>query len=190
MKKIIILAISILVGGLIISVSLYKIQTIKKESIEKQQKQQIQLKEEKDKIKEKETKDSNFQKKITCTELQNQLIKNITNYNSSQKSYIDDNCVGCDIKTHSYHLYIHNKEFKEIFYSSNINSCIYVVSDKTLIKNDPNSNPNIGKWDVSFDSYFIIDALTNETVDIVQIIHRGEQFNSIQQADEIIKKYK
>lgn len=136
----------------------------------------------------------NFQKKIACEKYKDLILDKIKQYNNSQKPELRDsnNAGGPPM----YNLYVENNEFKEIFYSPRVNSCLYLEDRKTLIKRGSNAKPNIGDWGVEYESYYLVDALTGKEIDFnnelpsLQIIHRGEVFNSEKEADAIIGKYK
>ena len=134
-----------------------------------------------------------FSKKIECEKYKDEIIKNIKQYNLSQKPEIRD---GDNTDGVANNLYVENNEFKEIFYSPKVNSCVYLESRKTLMKINENANQNNGKWDIIYETYYLIDALTNKEIDFndgllfLQIFNRGERLNSEQQADIVIDKYR
>lgn len=137
----------------------------------------------------------NFSKKVECEKYKDQIIKNINQFNLSQKPEVrDGNNNGTS--DHDYNLYIESNEFKEIFYSPKVNSCVYLGSRKTLIKLGANADPNKGNWDISYETYYLIDVLTNKEIDFnkglpfLQIISRGDQFISKKDADVIINDYR
>lgn len=135
-----------------------------------------------------------FSKKIECEKYKDQIIKGIKQYNSLQKPEIRDSDNTDEGVINN--LYVENNEFKEIFYSPKVNSCVYLESRKTLVKRGENANPNVGDWGISYESYYLIDALTNKEIDFndglpfLQIFNRSERFSSEEQADTIIDKYR
>ncbi|MCX6721104.1 MAG: hypothetical protein NT026_00660 [Candidatus Staskawiczbacteria bacterium] len=139
-------------------------------------------------------KQDNFQKKIDCEKYKSQILDKINRFNSAQKPELRN---GDNTGTNpDYNLYVESDELKEIFYSPKVNSCLYVESDKTLMKLGADAKPDVGNWSTLYETYYLIDALTNEKIDFyqglpfLQIISRGDVFNSEKQANEIISAYK
>lgn len=89
-----------------------------------------------------------------------------------------------------------NNSLKEIFYSPKVNSCLYLESQRTLIKRGANAKPDIGEWGIDYETYYLIDELTGKKIDFndglsfLQIIHRGEAFYSEEDAEALISKYR
>jgi len=137
-----------------------------------------------------------FSKKIECEKYRNEIEEKIKQYNLSQKPEVKDSSVPLNPEEPINHLYLKNNELKEIFYSPKVDSCVYIESRKDLIKSDPNANPNIGTWGISFESYYMIDALTNEEINFnnglpfIDLIHRSEIFTTEKNAEKIINEYK
>jgi hypothetical protein len=140
--------------------------------------------------------DSNeFSKKIECEKYKDQIIKSIKQFNSLQKPEVRDSNNSGEGEPMN-NLYVENNELKEVFYSPKVNSCVYLESRKTLAKLEADANPKIGNWEIIYETYYLIDVLTSKEISFndgstsLQIIHRGEQFHSEQEADIIIDMYR
>ena len=127
-----------------------------------------------------------FAKKVECEKYKDEIIIKINQFNAKQKPEVRND----------YNLYVESNEFKEIFYSQKINSCVYLESRKTLSKRSANADPNTGDWNTSYETYYLIDVLTNKEIDFnkglpfLQITNRGEQFNSEKEAHDILNEYR
>lgn len=137
-----------------------------------------------------------FEKKVECEKYNDKIQKRIKEYNLSQKPEIRDSSVPTNPEEPINHLYIENNVLKELFYSPKVDSCLYIESRRTLMKSDPNASPADGDWSISFETYYLIDALSGEEIDFndglpfLQMIHRSDRFNSEDYANELINKYK
>lgn len=153
----------------------------------------VVIENEKDDIKEGNNEDE-FAKKMECKKYSEKIEEKIKEFNIMQKPEIRDSSP--NIESTINHLYIENNALKEVFYSPKLDSCLYVESKRTLMKSDPNANPNIGEWNISYETYYLIDALSGKEIDFndglpfLQMIHRGERFNSEDYANELINIYK
>lgn len=178
------LPVTILLASLILGGFYYASQVNKQRFIKRQQNIDLQAKKEVD----------YFQKKIDCEKYQDPILNKIKQYNNSQKPELrDSNNSGGE---QMYNLYIENNSLKEIFYSPKVNSCVYLESRKTLAKKGLNAKEDVGDWDIVYETYYLIDALTGKEINFnnglpgLQIIHRGEIFNYEKEADDIISQYK
>lgn len=134
-----------------------------------------------------------FYKKIECEKYKDKIQEKINQYNLSQVPEVRDsnNAGGEPINN----LYIENNLLKELFYSPKLDSCLCLESRRTLMKkglhNDESQN-----WITIYETYYLVDVLTgkeinfNNDLNFLQIIHRGERFSTIKQADDIINEYK
>ena len=138
--------------------------------------------------------DDYFLKKIECEKYREKIEQKIAEYNNLQVPEIRDsnNSGGEPI----YNLYVENEELKDLFYSPKLNSCVYLKSLKTLVKRGADANPNIGSWSISYDTYYLIDILSNKEIDFnnglpfIQIIHRGEVFNTEENLEEVLLDFR
>lgn len=133
---------------------------------------------------------TDFQNKMGCYNLKDKIEKDMQDYNSEQvpqKRTADWGAVE-DFMCYE------QKELKEIFYSKKLNSCLHVEIFKTICKSL--MAYSLGEYYVSSETDYLIDTLSNEKIDFnnglnfLQIIHRGQQFNSQEDADTIINNYK
>ncbi len=139
-----------------------------------------------------------FEKNMECEKYKDEIVKKINLYNISQKPGIrDSNNAGGDPINH---LYIERNEFKEIFYSPKVNSCVYLETSRTLMKSDPYATET-EPWSVSFEYYKLIDALSDKEMESVFTINRSEAMNSYDdngrivedvydKVDDMVNKYK
>lgn len=120
--------------------------------------------------------DDYFLKKIECEKYKEKIKKDINDYNYSQKMFIGDSAVpGNPVSPEIPRLYLYNKEFKEVFYSPKVNSCLYYEVSRTFIAPPEESvnYPNI-KWGVSFESHNLIDHLQEITIETEYSVYRSE----------------
>ncbi|GEM_PF-2688413 len=174
-----VVAISILIIGISIAGYFYISEYHDKKLSEQEAKQQVDY----------------FNKKIECEKYTDSISKKINQFNASQKpEFRDSNNSGQGEPM--YNLYIENNVLKEVFYSPKINSCLYLESRRTLVKPGANAKADIGNWSVDYETYYLVDVLTSKEIDFnkglnfLQIIHRGEQFNSEKEADDILNEYR
>lgn len=167
-KQKLILSGSILLGCVILGVFYYASKTNRKTSNDKPQI-----------VKPEETiKADDFTKKIECEKYRDSIAKTINQYNNSQTPEIrNSNNTGTEDEAIN-HLYVENKELKEVFYSPKVNSCLYLEISRTLMKSDPHAKANEGSWGTSFEYYNLIDALTGNQIDSVFTINRSERMDS------------
>lgn len=138
--------------------------------------------------------DDNFNKKIECAKLKDSIIEKIKKYNGVQKPEIRNS--NPDLSEPINDLYIENKELKEVFFSPKENSCLYVESRRTLFKPGAGAKPNIGEWNIYYETYYLIDALSGREVDFndglsfIETVHRGEPWNSELEVEILINEYK
>jgi len=136
-----------------------------------------------------------FEKKVECEKYNDKIQKRIREYNLSQTPEIRDSN-NSDEGEPINNLYIESNELKELFYSPKVNSCIYVESRRTLMKPGVNMDSSSEGWSIVYETYYLVDALSGEEIDFndnlpfLQIIHRGERFNSEDYANELISNYK
>jgi hypothetical protein len=144
------------------------------------------------KVADKTDQSGQFEKKVECTKLKEEIIKKIISYNNSQTPEFGASSPNLGIDS----LFVRSKEIKEVFYSPLVDSCLYLESNKTLIKYGLDAKPNVGQWSVDYDTYSLIDFLSNKQIDFnngmnfLQVVHRGERFLDETQIDDIVKKYK
>lgn len=136
-----------------------------------------------------------FSKKIECERFQNSVGKKIKEFNDAQKPEIRNS--NNDPTGEPYNnLYVENNILKEVFYSPKVNSCLYLESKRTLVKRGEDAKPDVGPWGISYETYYLIDALSGKEIDFnqgvpfLQIIHRGELFTSEYDAYKIINEYR
>ena len=104
-----------------------------------------------------------FEMKQKCESYKNNIEKNINQHNSSLGLEKIDNLI--------------YKDFKEIFYSPKLNSCLYLETDTNFFKGiDPDPNGgypensavfNNEKFYINDQSYLLIDTLTGVEIDNV-----------------------
>ena len=190
-KQKLILPISILLGCIILGGFYYASEANKKDSTNNSQ---IVPSEE-------NKQNDNFTKKIECGKYRDSLIKIINQYNNSQTPEIRNSSNTGAGNEAINHLYIENKELKEIFYSPKVNSCLYLEISRTLMKSNPNAKANEGKWSTSFEYYNLVDALTGNQIDSISTINRSERMdeynndgtisvNVYNRVDEMVNNYK
>lgn len=190
-KQKLILPMSILLGCIILGGFYYASEANKKTAIDKLQVVKP----------EEENMADDFTKKIECEKYRDPIAKRINQYNNSQTPEIrNSNNTGTGDEAIN-HLYVENKELKEIFYSPKVNSCLYLEISRTLMKSDPYSKANEGSWGTSFEYYNLIDALTGNEIDSVFTINRSERMdqyngdgtisvNVYTEANDMVNNYK
>ena len=156
MAKKIILPISILLGCIILGGFYYFTKIQNNKSITNQQKE-------------------NFKNKIECGKYQKEIVEKINTYNNSQKIFTADGN-NDDSQASNTNQYINSKEFKELFYSPRMNSCVYFEIDQTLIGHKINNKPI--QWAVSSEYYNLIDVLTGKQLELIHTVNRGEKMDS------------
>lgn len=118
----------------------------------------------------------NFQKKIECQKFIDSVSKKINLFNGKQKPEIrDSNNSGGEPINHSY---IESKEFKEVFYSPKVDSCLDLEVARTSLKVDNMDSKQYGQWATSYEDYNLIDILSGKQIDSVSTINRSEVMNS------------
>jgi len=195
-KQKLILPISILLGCVILGGFYYASEANKKVSIDKPQVVKSEVVKPEENIK-----NDDFTKKIECEKYRDSIAKTINQYNNSQVPEIrNSNNTGTGDEAIN-HLYVENKELKEIFYSPKVNSCLYLEISRTLMKSNPNAKANEGNWGTSFEYYNLIDALTDNQIDSIFTINRSERMdeyngdgtisvNVYNRVDEMVNNYK
>jgi hypothetical protein len=134
--------------------------------------------------------EDNFEKRLECEKFKNEIQNKINSYNYSQKPFIGDSAVpGNSDDPIIPRLYLYNRELVEVFYSPLINSCLYLEVSRTYIS-DPEQDDNKRTWGISFETYKLINYLTNELLEIEETIHRSEIRSTYYQIQELISKYK
>ena len=186
-KNKLVLPISILLGCIILGGFYYVNQLNKQKSIERQQQIELSTKT--------GTGTDYFQKKIACEKYKDSILNKIKQYNNSQKPELrDTNNSGYGEPMYS--LFVESNSLKEIFYSPEVNSCLYLEDDQTLVKAGANAKPDVGSWSIDYEDYYLIDVLTGEKINFnnglpfLKIINRGEMSTSEKNANVIIDKYK
>ncbi len=188
-KEILIWPVTIIIVALIIGLIFYFLQ-INKQKISKENNNIAEQA-----VFNTKTDNNEFAKKIECEKYKDQIIKKINQYNSIQKPEVrDSNNSGEGEPINN--LYVESNEFKGVFYSSKVNSCLYVEIRRTLVKRGAEADPNVGNWGVSSEYYYLIDALTSKEIDFnegmssFQTINRSEQLRSKKEANDLIDQYR
>lgn len=122
--------------------------------------------------------------KISCFNLKETVKDEINRYNDQQipQEGVEDRGVKQTF------LCFNKKEFKELFFNNNLNSCLYVEKYQHICKSiDPWVSDN---YYVRNENYKIIDILNNKQIDETRTIYRAEIFNTMNDVDRMIEKYK
>ena len=137
----------------------------------------------------KEIADNLFEKNIKCEKYKEEIIEKISLYNNSRKPEVR-NGNNDDTSAPDYHSYIEEKEFEEIFYSPEVNSCLYLESQRTLMKIDSDLVSTDGQWMTVHEYYNLIDILSDKEIESVRTMWRGEQFDSYDSVQNLVDKYR
>ena len=120
-----------------------------------------------------------FALKQECYNYKQQIEKEIANFNSKQQPEQRSDNDG------STRMCYENKEFKEIFYSSRLDSCAHEEIQRTFC-----STPDLKSYGISYEYNILVNTLTGEELEYIQNISRGEPFETPQKTQEIIDSYK
>jgi len=135
-----------------------------------------------------------FEQKLKCNELRASIESSIKDYNSQQKPKQEsqNNELAVDDPQQTFGLYINAKELYDFFYSSKLNTCVYVEIMRTSLKTSGDSElgGHIEYWKPVYEYYNFIDALTGTTIDSVRTISRGEIFDDFKNVKSKIDSFK
>lgn len=118
-----------------------------------------------------------FNKKISCAELQSSVKNQVNNYNLSQQPKFSEAGTTYQAGTYLYH-----QIFYEVLYSPKVDSCVDIIISQTLKQTDSG-------YKVHEESYIFQDALSNRDLDYIDTIKHGSPYYTIDEVNKKISEY-
>ncbi len=133
---------------------------------------------------------SNFEKKIECYGLKEEIEKKINQYNNSQSPELRV----VDRGVREEYMCYEQKESKDVFYSDILDSCLNVEIVRTICKSfHPEAS---GNYYINYETYYLYDILKSKQIDFnnglsfMYTIFRGHFRHSEYEVMELINEYK
>lgn len=143
-----------------------------------------------------EEEDVSFSENLEYEKHKKNIENRILKYNNSQVPELRVQNLGMSEDDNEYFWCFESRELIDLFYSSREGAYLYLESVKTNCQDEVNVDLENGPWYIDYDTYYLIDFSSEREIEFndgspfLQIIHRGEIFNSEEDVNKLLLEFR